>query len=432
MAGGGTWTTPKTWTAAIVSVADMLTHVRDNLNALTQAATTITTTGTQTALTLPVGRGDLVIFANNATLLTIQGVTAAYDGQRLTIFSKGAGQVDINNEHASASAANRIITGSSGTISLPAGSGRASMIYDVTTTRWRLDEASASVAGIPQGRLTLTTAVPVTTADVTAAVTVRWTPFRGNTCAVYNGTAWLLRTFTELSIAVPGVASSLYDVFVYDNAGTLALELSSAWTSDTARFASGAYATLVPQQDGVYVKSTNGTVIDATRRYLGTFRTTTVAGQTEDSATKRYVWNYYQRVVRPMLRFETTASWVYASGTLRQANASTSNQLDVVVGVAEVLVDIRAQTLASASGTDVTYQSFISIGEDSTTTKSASSFRSQATGVLLNAQVLHSVSLRKIVDVGRHYYTWLEQGAASGSITWIGASTYGLTGSIEN
>ena len=285
---------------------------------------------------------------------------------------------------------------------------------------------------VPQGRLTLTTGVPVTTADVTAATTIRWTPFRGSSCETYDGASWTSRTFAELFIAVPAVASALYDVFVYDNFGSLALELSAAWTSDTARFASGTYATLLPQQDGVYVKSLDGTLVDATRRYLGTFRTTTVAGQTEDSATKRYVWNYYQRVVRPMLRFETTASWGYSSATLRQANASTSNQLDVVVGVAEVLVDIRVQTLASANGTDVTYQSFISIGEDSTTTKSASSFRSQATGVLLNAQVLHSVSLRKIVDVGRHYYTWLEQGAASGGITWIGASTYGLTGSIEN
>jgi hypothetical protein len=283
-----------------------------------------------------------------------------------------------------------------------------------------------------QGRLTLTTAVPVTTADVTAAVTVYWTPFRGSSCETYNGTSWVLRTFTELSIAVPAAASAIYDVFVCDNAGKLALELSSAWTSDTARFASGTYATLLPQQDGVYVKSPDGVLVDATRRYLGTFRTTTVSGQTEDSATKRYVFNYYQRAVRPMLRFETTASWTYTSGTLRQANANTANQLDVVVGVAEVLVDVRVQTLASASGTDATYQSFISIGEDSTTTKSASSFRSQTTGVLLNAQVLHHVSLRKIVAVGRHTYVWLEQGAASGSITWIGASTYGLTGSIEN
>jgi hypothetical protein len=284
----------------------------------------------------------------------------------------------------------------------------------------------------PQGRLTLTTGVPVTTADVTAATTVRWTPFRGSSCEIYDGTSWIRRTFAELSIAIPAVASALYDVFVYDNFGSLALELSAAWTSDTARFAAGTYATLLPQQDGIYVKSPDGALVDVTRRYLGTFRTTTVAGQTEDSATKRYLFNYYQRAVRPMLRFETTASWTYTSGTLRQANANTANQLDVVVGVAEVLVDVRVQTLASASGTDATYQSFISIGEDSTTTKSASSLQSQATGVLLNAQVLHHVSLRKIVPVGRHTYVWQEQGAGSGSITWSGASAYGLTGSIEN
>jgi hypothetical protein len=139
MAGGGTWTAPKTWTAVTLSTSDMNTHVRDNENALTDATSTITTTGTSTALALPTGRGNLVIFANNASTLTIQGITApSFDGQQLIIYSIGAGNVLLENQNASASAANRIINGVTTQLALVAGSGRVLLRYDTTTARWRV------------------------------------------------------------------------------------------------------------------------------------------------------------------------------------------------------------------------------------------------------------------------------------------------------
>lgn len=102
------------------------------------STSTITTTGTQVALTLPSGDGLLTIFANNATLLTLQGITAGKDGQQLALYSIGAGQVDLANQNGSASAANRLINGVTGTISLAAGSGRVLLEYDGTTARWRV------------------------------------------------------------------------------------------------------------------------------------------------------------------------------------------------------------------------------------------------------------------------------------------------------
>jgi len=117
----------------------MNTHVRDNLNALTDCTSVITTTGTQTALSIPTGRGVLEIRANNASLLTLQGITApSFDGQILIIQSVGAGQVDIANQNGSASAANRIACGVTGTISLAAGSGRCMLAYDSTNSYWRV------------------------------------------------------------------------------------------------------------------------------------------------------------------------------------------------------------------------------------------------------------------------------------------------------
>jgi hypothetical protein len=138
MAGGGTWTTPKTFSSVVSSSAEMNTYLSGNDNALTAATSTITTTGTQTALPLPVGRGDMVLHANNATLLTLQGIAAGEPGQRLSIFSIGAGQVDLANQNGSATAANRIVCGVTGTISLAAGVGRVDLVYDDTADRWRV------------------------------------------------------------------------------------------------------------------------------------------------------------------------------------------------------------------------------------------------------------------------------------------------------
>ncbi len=129
------------------------------------------------------------------------------------------------------------------------------------------------------GRLTLTTATPVTTSDVTAAATVYFTPYAGNRIALYDGAAWTMLTFAEISIALGTLTNDLpYDVFAYNNAGVVACEIL-AWTSKTAR------ATALVLQDGVLSKT--GAL---TRRYLGSFHTTATT-TTEDSLVKRLLFN---------------------------------------------------------------------------------------------------------------------------------------------
>jgi hypothetical protein len=108
---------------------------------------TETGTGNITALALPSGSGDLVIYMNNASLATIQGIAAGAAAQRLTIHSIGAGQVDLSHQDTAATAATRLInfatsgksTGT-GTVSasLAAGVGVAELEYDAANSRWRL------------------------------------------------------------------------------------------------------------------------------------------------------------------------------------------------------------------------------------------------------------------------------------------------------
>ena len=281
----------------------------------------------------------------------------------------------------------------------------------------------AIYSGTADGRLTLETGVAVSTSDQTAKTTLYYTPHQGNRIALYTGSTWQTLTFAEISIAVPATTSTLYDVFVYNNAGTLALELL-AWTNDTTR------ATALTLQDGVYVK-TGAT----TRRYVGSMRTTGVSGQTEDSLAKRYVWNHRNRVKKLLRVTETTDTWTYTTASWRQANNAATNQVDVVVGIAGVAVDLAVHAaVANTTGAGVAQR--VGIGEDSAS--------APASGVIFAPVNVNSSSvtlipigayLQKYPAVGRHYYTWIEYGATGAA--WYGdggdptQQNQGIVGSYE-
>lgn len=253
-------------------------------------------------------------------------------------------------------------------------------------------------------RLTLTSATPVTTSDVTAAETVYWAPYTGNCVGLYDGTRWHIRTTAELSIDIPD-ATNCYDVFVYDNAGTATLELT-AWTNETTR------ATALTTQDGILVK-TGAT----TRRYVGTFYCTTAGnGQTEDSVANRYLWNYYNRVTRRMYATDATASWTENSGSWRQANGAATNQLNFVVGVAEepVSAHVACGVARDAASTNTMA---VGIGVDSTSARSDDCIVAGVMTAVAAKTQNASASIVTVPAVGKHYLAWLEF-SADATTTW--------------
>ena len=78
-----------------------------------------------------------------------------------------------------------------------------------------------------EGRLTLTTALPVPVSDQTAKTTVYFTPYLGSRIALFNGVSWKTVKFAEVSLAVPSTVNRLFDMFVYDNGGVITLEAVS-------------------------------------------------------------------------------------------------------------------------------------------------------------------------------------------------------------
>lgn len=384
--------------------------------------------------------------------------------------------------------------------------GKADTTSSLVLEPWPTKTAPAS-NHLCQGRLTLTTGTPVTTADVQNATNVFFSPYGGNRISLYDGIdTWNVRTFSELTLALGTLVNAQgYDVFAYDNAGVVAVEMAEwanavvtmtiaaptviTWTAhgmttgqsvtltstgalptgitantqywittvdansfkistSPANVAAGTFiagtvsqsgvhtahqpqarATALALQDGVLSKS--GAL---TRRYLGSFLTTATT-TTEDSAAKRFVWNYYLRKLRPLRVIETSNTWAYSTATLRQANGSAANQLAIFVGVAEVMIEAAVQALASnnTAATAVT----VAIGEDSTTTALAGSLMGSFTVAVINANVAPVASLRTSPSIGYHAYVWLEYSAGGGTSTWYGDNggptniQSGMVGSIE-
>lgn len=236
---------------------------------------------------------------------------------------------------------------------------------------------------LPEGRLTVTTAVPVLTGNVASAATVYYTPYVGDVIPIYDGTGFLLKTFAELSNVLANsatgsagpaaaAAASNYDLFVWNDSGTLRLTRGGAWNSATARSAT-------TENDLVRVKGlllnlnaiTNGPA--ASRgTWVGTVRTdaggatvswhvgAVAAGGT---AATLHVWNMYNRVDCRGLIGDSADSWAYTSGTIRAANAQNGMRVSFVTGLAEDFFAAEYGQRASCAGNPR-----IGVGLDSTTT----------------------------------------------------------------
>lgn len=173
-----------------------------------------------------------VLEAANATTLTITGLTAGngnkpFHGQQLWIMSTGAGAVALANQDSGSQAQNRIITGTSATLSLPAFTGRVLLLYDNSAERWRVLSSTASF-----------TTPTFDGANFTGNGSMTWTVDAGDVSTYAYAVQgkllylafWLASTTvggtpnTTLQIKVPGgltVAKNMWATFLYnDNGGT--------------------------------------------------------------------------------------------------------------------------------------------------------------------------------------------------------------------
>ena len=183
------------------------------------------------------------------------------------------------------------------------------------------------------GRLSLSSSLPLSDADITGAATLYYVPYNGNRITLWNSvySSYELVPFVTSGFSLSSFgAGVVVDVYITNNNNGTTTFGYSQWTSATVR-AVTPYA-----QDGMYFLNSGAGLVS---RLVGTVMTSG-SGVGEDSATRRYVWNAYNQVPRRLTRICPTNSWnTPASGTNPVGNyyrwlagSQANSQVDFVVG----------------------------------------------------------------------------------------------------
>lgn len=299
----------------------------------------------------------------------------------------------------------------------------------------------------PQGRITLSTGVAVMTSTVSGATSVLYTPSNGNLIPIFNGTNWLPTAFTELSQLTTDTTkspaacttNSNYDIFVWNDSGTIRATRGPAWSSNTVR-GTGAgtseldFTTAFPTNKNAI---TNGPAANR-GTWVGSIRTngsSTVdynvgGGASGGFAGSLGVWNMYNRNLTTGQSVDGGVSYPLTSNTIRQARASAGNQVSVLVGLAVDTLCVSYQTRIDTAAVSGAFAQ-IGIGEDTTTT-----FTSPRIFIKTVAAVLFLGSpyttIVKTPLLGYHTYAALEASDGTNANSFNGDANATLTLTVWN
>lgn len=462
--------------------ASNATDARTNLG-LTALATTTPGTGVATALAINVGSAGAVVVLNgalgtpssgtltNCTGLPIAGLAASTStaigvgsielghATDTTITRTGSGDIAIEGNAVyraggtdvpvadggtgvSSTTAYAVICGgttSTGALQSVASVGTAGQVLTSNGAgalpTFQDAAGGTSTITAPMGRLTPTTGTPFITGDALDFTTIYYTPFGGSAVPIYDGSAWAMHSFSELSLALDSDSGHTgyhqsgknFDLFVINDGGTVRLGTGPAWTNDTTR------ADAVTRLNGLRVN--NGTItirfgsasgdtvsVAANRATLvGTMRasangqcTCRRGGTTTNVGGKWFLINEHHLDHVQLAVIDTTDSWTYASSAFRQARATTGNQVEFLspgrLARAKVVCVVDCASTANVGG--------VGVGLDSTSVNSAT----------LTHEVTAPASLSRIpaiaeyagaVAEGYHTLVWLENRRV-GTVTFTG------------
>lgn len=293
----------------------------------------------------------------------------------------------------------------------------------------------------PQGRLTLTDGVPVMSADVTSAATIYYEPYVGSFVPIYDATegTWSYHDIGDgLSLALDSDTGHVnyqasgfnFDLWAFNDGGTLRLGTGQAWTNDTTR------AQAIERVNGLWVNSADMSVVrygsasgdtaavaakeatllgtmraSADGRCEMTFKPSPAAGGT---ANKLFLCNAYNRVALGAMCRDSTDSWTYTTDTFRKANNSSSNVITCVLSVPGTAVSASYGINGTHTGTAA---GRVGIGYLSDTPDLPVTNTSPSTGIRI---YLFARDSRVVQNIGLFDIRALEAAAASGTWTWNG------------
>lgn len=218
--------------------------------------------------------------------------------------------------------------------------------------------------GLPQGYLTpcqITSGSPVAgctagqllpTGDVIAATALYYEPAFGNGVPIYNGSTFVNFSFSELTLTIPSsrLASTIYDVLIFSNAGVATPCFSVAWTTSTpgsGTRGSGAGTAQISQINGIWTNAVSASCVNGASTFTvpanqGTYVATCLIDGTNGQVTfhrtygqnrKWACWNAYNSQSVTLQAGDGTTSWAYISATIRPSNNASANALTVITGL---------------------------------------------------------------------------------------------------
>lgn len=345
--------------------------------------------------------------------------------------------------------------GTKGLVPAPAAGDAAASKFLKADGTWQIPAGggggSVSAISAPQGRVTLTSGVAVTTSDVAGATTIYWTPSGGGVYPVWDGSQFVARTVSELSLALDPTSGhtgyhqsgKIFDLFLVNDAGTDRLVTGPAWSSDTARGTGAGTTELDFSKSGIPTNknsitarfgSASGNTISVAANsatYVGSFRAT-ADGQASDTKAKRLLFNAHNQTLRALRITDPGSSWVYSTAAFRQVNSNSSNMIEALVGISGPFIDLTVNHIVLNS-TTTQRNVFTGIGINSSTANSAVSAYGAASSAVVG---LVAAYLRDAAAFGYNQYRWLETGAGSDAQTWYGTNggtliaTSGMFGAI--
>ena len=366
---------------------------------------------------------------------------ATYSGTTLTI------NVDKTNGSGTISSWNLNVVGEPGAGDLSSAN-NLSDLASASSARVNLGLGTAAVHadtdfmrfGPPQGRLTLTPDTPVMTSSASGQTTIRYTPAVGDMVPLYDGVNFIPTVFSELSQLTTDAtkspaavtANSNYDLFVWNDSGTIRCTRGPAWSSGTSR-GTGAGTTELTRVKGLLLNANSITNGPAAQRgtYVGTVRSNGMstidwilgASGAGGTAAVLGVWNAYNRQTIATTVTDSNATWAYTSATVRQVGGSTGNQVRFVSGLAADGISASYFNRASVAAVNGAFYQ-IGIAMDSVTAfdKVNAYQNNAASAVSAGASVTNNYG----PQIGFHYIAALERSDGTNSVTFVGGTGIGL------
>lgn len=313
---------------------------------------------------------------------------------------------------------------------LPGANAVAILTPDTANGRWELlNPASSGGLAAPQGRLCLATNTPVQNADLTAQTIVYYTPFVGNQVPINGGST----TFSQVSVTLDAantLSGNLYDLFMFNDAGTIRLGYGPAWSSTSAR-GTGAGTTELQFTNGLWTNKNSITLrYDSTHTvagiaagaatYVGTMYAT-ANGQTGialnpaaasgGSNTFMALWNAYNRVRMTGKSSDSAGIYSYTTNTWRAANASNSNRITFVDGLQQCHLQAAVTTADETASGSVNLGCAVGINLDSTSATPIVSAGGGASSSAYYSLMVPNASFYPVL--GLHYIQKMENGGGN-------------------